>query len=128
MGRITTRRWVQKVSLPDGAADGHHAPAEVRVREDVLAVAAPLEIRVSGHSLADTLPTPLHDVEFAAGFLYAEVVISAREQFRTAILCAGEEQNTYNVLDVNLAPGVALPNEDQRRSFYTTSSCGLCGK
>ena len=128
MGRITTRRKVQKVSLGDGAADEYQAAAEVRVREDVLAVEEPLEIRVGGQSLAVTMRTPGHDVELAAGFLVSEGIIAAREQFRTAIHCAGEELNTYNVLDVNLAPGVALPSEDQRRSFYTTSSCGLCGK
>src|SRR5699024_5762572 len=128
MGRITTRRGVHSGSLADGSADGQHAPAEVRVREDELAVEEPLEIRVGGQSLAVTMRTPGHDVELAAGFLVSEGIISAREQFRTAIHCAGEELNTYNVLDVNLAPGVALPNEDQRRSFYTTSSCGLCGK
>ena len=36
--------------------------------------------------------------------------------------------NTYNVLDVDLAPGVAPPDPSLERSFYTTSSCGLCGK
>jgi FdhD protein len=36
--------------------------------------------------------------------------------------------NTYNVLDVTLAPGVAAPDPSLERSFYTTSSCGLCGK
>src|SRR5690606_10505435 len=41
-------------------------------------------------------------------------------------LVAGE--NTYNVLDVSLAPGVELPSTDIARNFYTTSSCGVCGK
>ena len=36
--------------------------------------------------------------------------------------------NTYNVLDVTLAPGVPMPDVDVRRNFYTTSSCGICGK
>jgi FdhD protein len=45
--------------------------------------------------------------------------------------CAGatdEGVNTYNVLDVDLSPGVAAPDPSLERSFYTTSSCGLCGK
>ncbi|MCW3492140.1 formate dehydrogenase accessory sulfurtransferase FdhD [Microbacterium sp. SSM24] len=41
---------------------------------------------------------------------------------------AGSAENTYNVLDVALAPGVAPPDPDLARRFYTTSSCGLCGK
>ena len=37
-------------------------------------------------------------------------------------------RNTYNVLDVALAPGVAPPDVGVERNFYTTSSCGVCGK
>lgn len=143
MGRITTRRKVQKVSLGDvtaedvaagtsvgGDVSAGTASLEIRIRsrEDALAVEEPLEIRVGGQPLAVTMRTPGHDVELAAGFLVSEGIIAAQDEFRTAIHCAGEELNTYNVLDVNLAAGVALPDEDQRRSFYTTSSCGLCGK
>jgi FdhD protein len=44
-------------------------------------------------------------------------------------LCAGtDEPNTYNVADVVLAPGVPAPLTDPTRNFYTTSSCGVCGK
>lgn len=47
----------------------------------------------------------------------------------TAQLCAGAETpNTYNVVDVVLAPGVPEPTTDPARNFYTTSSCGVCGK
>ncbi|WP_201368496.1 formate dehydrogenase accessory sulfurtransferase FdhD, partial [Mycobacterium intracellulare] len=45
--------------------------------------------------------------------------------------CAGRDDdgaNTYNVLDVTLAPGVPKPDLDVTRNFYTTSSCGVCGK
>jgi FdhD protein len=86
--------------------------------------------------------TPGHDVELAAGFLTGEGIIASGEDFRSAIHCGGpgtgavfqaqavgaaSAQNTYNVLDVTLAPGVAPPTVDIARNFYTTSSCGVCG-
>lgn len=101
------------------------------MREDVLAVEEPLEIRVGGQSLAITMRTPGHDIELAAGFLVSEGVIAREDQFSTARYCAGataENLNTYNVLDVTLAPGVPRPDPSLERAFYTTSSCGLCGK
>ena len=75
--------------------------------------------------------TPGHDFDLAAGFLVSEGVITRAEHFSAARYCAGateEGLNTYNVLDVTLAPGVAPPDPSLERSFYTTSSCGLCGK
>ncbi len=97
----------------------------------MLAVEEPLEIRVNGRSLAVTMRTPGHDYDLAAGFLVSEGVITRGEQFSTAQYCAGataEGLNTYNVLNVTLAPDVAPPDPSLERSFYTTSSCGLCGK
>ena len=101
------------------------------MREDVLAAEEPLEIRVGGQSLAITMRTPGNDVDLAAGFLVSEGVISNGEQFAAARYCAGTDNdgmNTYNVLDVTLAPGVAAPDPSLQRNFFTTSSCGLCGK
>ncbi|HCS59934.1 MAG TPA: formate dehydrogenase accessory sulfurtransferase FdhD [Microbacterium sp.] len=122
MGRITTRRSVLKVTLGDGA----------QRRPDTLAVEEPLEIRVAGSPLSVTMRTPGHDVELAAGFLVSEGVIGDGGEFQSAIHCGGPGtggvENTYNVLDVSLAPGVALPAPEIARSFYTTSSCGVCGK
>src|SRR3954449_5852793 len=124
MGRITARRPVVKITV---GGEGHR-------RSDTLAVEEPLEIRVGGAPLAVTMRTPGNDVELAAGFLVSEGVISRGDQFRSAIHCGGPgfegatAGNTYNVLDVSLAPGVAPPDPDLARSFYTTSSCGLCGK
>ena len=86
---------------------------------------------MGGRSLAITMRTPGNDYDLAAGFLVSEGVISRGEQFATARYCAGataEGLNTYNVLDVTLAPGVAPPDPSLERSFFTTSSCGLCGK
>jgi len=122
VGRITTLRPVTRIALGEG----------VRRRADTLAVEEPLEIRIAGAPLAVTMRTPGHDVELAIGFLVSEGVISRRSDFRAAIHCGGPgtggEENTYNVLDTTLAPGVRLPGADEARRFYTTSSCGVCGK
>lgn len=137
MGRITTRRPVTRISLTHGE----------RTRPDTLAVEEPLEIRLLGEPIAITMRTPGHDVELAAGFLVSEGVVRTGPDFRTAIHCGGPgtvpagasplpviggvgaaPENTYNVLDVALAPGVEPPRTDLARNFYTTSSCGMCGK
>jgi FdhD protein len=120
MGRITARRPVTRIVLG----------SEPSRRPDTLAVEEPLEIRVGSTPLAVTMRTPGSDVELAAGFLVSEGVIARGDQFHSAIHCGGPglggEENTYNVLDVTLAPGVPAP--EPNRNFYTTSSCGVCGK
>lgn len=102
-------------------------------KADFLAAEEPLEIRVGGQQLAITMRTPGNDFELAAGFLVSEGVISRGEQFRSAMYCAGADGsadglNTYNVLDVRLSAETPPPDPDLARNFYTTSSCGLCGK
>ncbi|MFE9689761.1 formate dehydrogenase accessory sulfurtransferase FdhD [Micromonospora sp. NPDC005806] len=130
MGRATDRRSVLRIDL-DAAADGR---ARVR-RQDTLAVEAPLEIRVGAAGpgrrkpLAVTMRTPGDDLDLAIGFLLTEGLIRSADDVHTAQLCAGAETpNTYNVVDVVLAPGVPEPTTDPSRNFYTTSSCGVCGK
>jgi len=121
MGRITARRRVVRLSVGTSRSK----------RDDILAAEEPLEIRVGGRSLAITMRTPGHDVELAAGFLVSEGIIATGDDFAAARYCAGatvEGLNTFNVLDVTLAPGVPAPDPSLAREFYTTSSCGLCGK
>ncbi|GGF10818.1 formate dehydrogenase accessory sulfurtransferase FdhD [Subtercola lobariae] len=121
MGRITARRRVTRITVGSPG---------VR-REDVLAVEEPLEIRVGGTALVITMRTPGHDFDLAAGFLVSEGVISHNDHFGAARYCAGataEGENTYNVLDVTLGFGVPAPDPSLERNFYTTSSCGICGK
>ena len=73
--------------------------------------------------------TPGDDLDLALGFLLTEGLIAEAGDVLTAQLCAGDnEPNTYNVVDVTLAPHVAPPDVDPARNFYTTSSCGVCGK
>lgn len=90
-----------------------------------------MELRVDGRPLAVTMRTPGHDVELAHGFLLTEGVITGVDELAAARYCDSVDDtgaNTYNVLDVTLAPGVAPPAAGVERNFYTTSSCGVCGK
>jgi FdhD protein len=103
----------------------------LRQSEDLLAAEEPLEIRVGGNALAITMRTPGHDFELASGFLVSEGVVAARQDVSAVRYCAGaidDGANTYNVVDVTLGLGVAAPDPSLQRNFYTTSSCGLCGK
>jgi len=120
MGRVTERRRVLRIR--DEAA-GHRA--------DTLVAEEPLEIRLNGKPLAITMRTPGDDFALATGFLVSEGVLAAAEEVRNVVYCAGataEGVNTYNVVDVTLAPGVPVPDITLERNVYTTSSCGLCGK
>ncbi|MGI8394385.1 formate dehydrogenase accessory sulfurtransferase FdhD [Leucobacter sp. Z1108] len=122
MSRITARRRVTRVTL---GQPPRQAP-------DSLAVEEPLEMRVFGRSLAITMRTPGNDVELAAGFLVSEGIIHQSEDYAVARYCAGatdgDDGNTYNILDITLAPGVPPPDPSLERNFTTTSACGLCGK
>ncbi|WP_194396118.1 formate dehydrogenase accessory sulfurtransferase FdhD [Microbacterium atlanticum] len=147
MGRLSTRTPVTRIALGAGGA-------AVRRRADTVVVEEPLEIRIGGEPLTVTMRTPGHDLELAAGFLVSEGVIGQGRDIRSAIHCGGPgtgtvpppaavapplnigpavagtaaaSENTYNVLDIALAPGVAPPVTDIARNFYTTSSCGVCG-
>jgi FdhD protein len=123
MGRVTVRRPVLRLSTEPDAVS--------RRRQDALAAEEPLEIRVGGKALAVTMRTPGHDVELAHGFLLTEGVIGAAADVSTARYCDSVDdqgRNTYNVLDLALAPGVELPDVGVERNFYTTSSCGSAAR
>jgi FdhD protein len=120
MSRLTARRPVLRI---DGDSRRHV--------QDTLAAEEPLEVRVDGRALSVTMRTPGNDVELAHGFLLTEGVIAGPSEVLTARYCDSVDdtgRNTYNVLDVALAPGVAPPDPSIERNFYTTSSCGVCGK
>ncbi|MEU7865517.1 formate dehydrogenase accessory sulfurtransferase FdhD [Dactylosporangium sp. NPDC049140] len=97
---------------------------------DTLAAEEPLEIRVGGAALAVTMRTPGDDLDLAIGFLLTEGVIRQAADVVTAKLCAGDEEpNSYNVVDIRLSADIPAPVTQQAaRNFYTTSSCGICGK
>ncbi|MFN8033667.1 MAG: formate dehydrogenase accessory sulfurtransferase FdhD [Mycobacterium sp.] len=133
MGRVTSRRRA-----------AHLTAGTVNERPETLVVEEPLEIRVNAAPLTVTMRTPGSDVELAQGFLLTEGVIARRDDVLTVRYCRGAETrsnpesprsspaeggtNTYNVLDVTLHPDVPPPDTDVTRNFYTTSSCGVCGK
>ncbi|GAA4507650.1 formate dehydrogenase accessory sulfurtransferase FdhD [Hymenobacter ginsengisoli] len=105
---------------------------------DVLAIEAPLEISLeygpSGqrqtHSLAVTMRTPGHDAELVAGFLLSEGIINSPADIESLAHHADPRRpkERGNVLRAVLAPGVVLELDRLERHFYTTSSCGVCGK
>jgi len=93
-------------------------PFEHDGARDVVAVEEPLEIRVDGAALAVTMRTPGEDEELALGFLYGEGLIDSPHR-------AGLSHDlAANVIEVE---GPLLRDPGERR-FYTTSSCGVCGK
>jgi FdhD protein len=121
-----------------------HATVEVTVERpsavglpsaqvDVLAVEEPLEIRLHGETaglavrktVSVTMRTPGHDVELAVGFLFGEGMVRARADIAGVVHCGG---GAGNVVRVQLAPGADVDVGRLERHFYTTSSCGVCGK
>ncbi|MGB3484943.1 MAG: formate dehydrogenase accessory sulfurtransferase FdhD [Mycobacterium sp.] len=120
MGRVTARTRITRITAERSDA-----------RADTLAVEEPLEIRVAGRPLAVTMRTPGSDVELAQGFLLTEGLVTDRSDIAAVRYCNSRDAdgaNTYNVLDIDLAAGVTLPETGIERNFYTTSSCGVCGK
>jgi FdhD protein len=99
-------------------------------RSDRLATEEPMEIRVEEpgaeqRSVAVTMRTPGHDFELAVGFLLTEGLIFGRDDVRSVRYCAvPREEQHYNVVSVSVARAL----EFEQRSFYATSSCGVCGK
>jgi FdhD protein len=96
-------------------------------RADLLATEEPLEMRVDGRSLAITMRTPGADFELAVGFLHGEGILRGRQDLSTVRYCVDAAQQQYNVVTVDLAPGITPPPETAMRNVLTTSACGVCG-
>lgn len=97
--------------------------------DDPVAVEEPLEIRVEGESFAVTMRTPGEDHELAAGFLFAEGVIDARDDLVAIASVDDPSDPRGNTVDVRLAPGVPLLRRvAAARSRFVSSACGICGK
>ncbi|WP_295798205.1 formate dehydrogenase accessory sulfurtransferase FdhD [Mucilaginibacter sp.] len=104
---------------------------------DVLAVEEPLEIRLAytlngepkTQNVSVTMRTPGNDAELAAGFLFTEGIVKNAGEIADVdycfIACA---ENKENVIQVKLREGVVPDLKNTERNFYTTSSCGVCGK
>ena len=111
-------------------SDARIAPVDVRrvtrssstSEDDALAVEEPLEIRVGEKNVAVTMRTPGDDFDLAAGFLFTEGLVREGE------IESIRHWGSPNVVRVALRVGVALDASKLDRHFYTTSSCGICGK
>jgi FdhD protein len=109
-----------------------HAAGVSACDHDTLAVEEPLEIRV-GAEMADrtarttisiTMRTPGNDVELAVGFLFTEGIVGNRGQIERVGQCGA----AANVVRVSLTEAADPDLARLDRRFYTTSSCGVCGK
>lgn len=106
------------MSSLEGSAAGMLARVERDGGSDEVAVELPLEIRLNGEPVAVTMRTPGHDFDLAAGFLYGEGIVDGAPEVGLP------EDLAANTVEVS-SPGAAPPPS---RRFYTTSSCGICGK
>ncbi len=95
--------------------------------DDVLAVEEPLEIRVAWEdrekNISVTMRTPGDDFDLAAGFLFTEALIRSAEEIESI-----RQWGSPNIVRVALRPGARIDTAKLDRHFYTTSSCGVCGK
>ncbi len=106
--------------------------------QDVLAVEEPLEIQVAAFengfstvkSLSVTMRTPSHDTELAVGFLFSEGIISSLSDIYDIHYHYPSLQKVQhqNIIRVVLKPTVEVDFKKLQRHFYTSSSCGVCGK
>ncbi|MEM6261891.1 MAG: formate dehydrogenase accessory sulfurtransferase FdhD [Bacteroidota bacterium] len=111
---------------------------QAELTPDLLAVEEPLEIRIGfgpasdreQRSISVTMRTPGHDFELSLGFLFTEGIIQSADQVREITHCrdVGRQEEVGNVVRVELQPEVEIDFKKLERHFYTTSSCGVCGK
>ena len=97
------------------------AQDSVTRNDDVLAVEEPLEIRANDRNISVTMRTPGDDYDLAAGFLFTEGLIGSAEDIESI-----RHWGSPNVVRVALKVPIDASKLD--RHFYTTSSCGVCGK
>ena len=111
---------------------GRARGAVILPRHDTLAVEEPLEIRIAygpaeariRKSISITMRTPGHDFELAVGFLFTEGILRERSHLTNVEFCGP----TRNVVRVELAVDAHFDLKKLERHFYTSSSCGVCGK
>ncbi len=105
---------------------------------DLLAVEEPMEIRLGfgpAHmreqkSISVTMRTPGNDFELALGFLFTEGIIQNPQDIYKIQYCTelNTKENLENIVRVELKPELEIDLSNLQRNFYTTSSCGVCGK
>jgi FdhD protein len=104
-------------------------------RFDRLATEEPLEIRLRAgkerRTVAITMRTPGNDFELAAGFLFNEGVLASLDALQGISFCIDrdvDEEQRYNIVNVDLTASVLPELDTLERHFLTTSACGICGK
>lgn len=101
-------------------------------KDDRVAVEEPLELRVSGDTIAITMRTPGDDPRLALGFLLAEGIIKSAADVGTVAYCGKPGEDGYgNIIEVTPASGAQLQLEKlaaSKRGTLTTSACGVCGR
>jgi len=106
-------------------------------QDDQVAAEEPMETRlvweedgrVARKSIAVTMRTPGDDFQLAAGFLHGEAIVRSLDDVVDISYCLeGEEPQELNIVSVTLRPGHRFDASRLERNFYTTSSCGVCGK
>jgi len=112
--------------------------SRVSIRTDSVAVEEPLEIQLSSasahgsaaKSVSITMRTPGDDHELALGFLFTEGIIESADQVISIHHCGetNPDSGLKNIVRVEIDPTVDLQLDRLQRHFYTTSSCGVCGK
>lgn len=110
---------------------------QVLTQLDLIVVEEPLEIRLGfglpsnrqQRSLSVTMRTPGHDFELVLGFLFTEGIINSNEQVESIKYCSTVKPDEFeNVVRIELKSDVQIEYEKFQRHFYTSSSCGVCGK
>jgi FdhD protein len=91
--------------------------------DDIVAVEEPLEIRVGEKPVSVTLRTPGEDFDLATGFLSSESILTSPADVESI-----RHWGSPNVVRVGVRDGVKLDLQRLQRHFYSTSSCGVCGK
>lgn len=106
-----------------------------KIENDTLAVEEPLEIRLgfveneklTHKAVSITMRTPGADFELAAGFLFTEGILNSANQISRIKHC-GKFPNNQNTVRIDLTADTTIDFKRLERNFYTTSSCGVCGK
>ncbi len=109
--------------------------SQLNIRTDTIAVEEPLEIRLGfiekekrrHKAISITMRTPGNDFELAVGFLFTEGILQSKDQIISIKHC-GKFPNNQNTVRVELSDKTAIDIGKLQRNFYTTSSCGVCGK
>ena len=123
---------IQPVEITRVGKDSQESVPDLVVSEE------PLEIRI-GHglegdrkqfSLSVTMRTPGNDEALCIGFLFTEGIINSMADVLSVKYCEdlGRKEGMENLMRVELQPSIEIDDQQFKRNFYTTSSCGVCGK